>query len=323
MSKLMPVVAMAAAVAFVSPAFSAEKSEHRTPVPEEKVPPGAEAEGLEDEEESLFSFGFDNDLFTAYVWRNAVFGDELVWQPCVWADFNVFDWFTIGGFVWQNWDLTANPEKSGRPRAMNETDFNVHIARSLWTSEDEAYDLCLEVGNDFFTYRQQEDVPNSYEFYLKLTFDNPFVGVYGQYSQAYNPVVAPYFEFGLNKEMTLAEICASENEFLDRWTLGANWSMSMASGKYFSNYFYGFLPEGEYDPESEEYEDERRLSNGVGGTTLKGTITYQVCEHFSLGLVVAYTAALSGEVCDALDYNGYGNMYKRLVWGGLQAKLDF
>ena len=288
------------------------------PVLRAAEPPGEE---LEAEEESFFSCGFDNDLLSAYIDKNAVVSDELVWQPCIWADFNVFDWFTIGGYVWQNWDLTADPSKSGRPRAMNETDLNVHIARSLWSSEDGEYDLSLEIGNEFFLYRQQEELPNGYEAYVRLTFDNPFVGVYGKYVQAYEPVSAPYFELGFTKEATLAEIFSSENEFLDRWTVGAEWSLSFASGKYFTEYLYGVLP-GEYDPEEDEYE-ERGMSNGIGGTTLKGTVAYQVCDHFSLGLVIAYTAALSGEACDALDYGECGNMYKRLVWGGLQAKLDF
>jgi len=303
------------------------------PVLRAAEPPGEAAEAkpaavaeepeaeVEEEEEQLFTCGFDNDLLSAYIWRNAVFCDELVWQPTVWADFDVFGWFNIGGFVWQNWNLTANPDKCGMPRAMNETDFNVYIARSLWTSDDEEYDLNLEIGNDFFTYRQQEDCPNSYEFYFKLRFSNPFVDVYGQYSQAYNPVVAPYFETGLRKEINLGEAFGSESDFLNRWTAAADWNLSFASGKYFTNYLYGTLP-GEYDPETDE-RDERDMSNGIGGTTIKGVVAYQVCDHFSLGLVLAYTALLSGEACDAMDWAENGNMYKRLVWGGVQAKLDF
>jgi len=323
MSKLMPVVAMAAAVAFVSPAFAEEKSNARGTAPaEEKVPPGAEAEGLEEEKESPLSVGFDNDLFSAYIFRNAVFNDELVWQPCVWAEVNVCDWFRVGGYAWQNWDLTKS-RSSYAPQVMNETDFAVYIGRSIWESDDGEYVLDFELGNNFYTYRQIEGWPNSYEFYLTLTFDNPYVSVYGQYAQAYNPVVAPYFELGLKKSATLAEMFSSENEFLGRWTLAADWNMSFASGKFFTAYLYGTLPEGAYDPELEEYEGERGMSDGIGGTTIKGSISYQVCDHFSLGLVCAYTALLSGEACDAMDYAGYGNMYKRLVWGGLQAKIDF
>jgi len=320
MSRLTLITTVLAVTSFVTPIAFAEETGEKRPSASEAEVAEMVAE-MEEEDEPLFTAGFDNDLFTAYVWRNAVFSDELVWEPCVWAEFNVNEWFSLGGFVWQNWDLTANPSKSGRPRAMNETDFNVYVSRSLWTSDDEAYDINLEIGNDFFTYRQQEDVPNSYEFYLKLRLDNPFVGFYGQYSQAYEPVAAPYFELGLDKEVTFSEIFSSESDFLERWTVGATWNLSFASGKYFTNYLYGTLP-GEYDPESEEY-DERGMSNGIGGTTLKGTIAYQVCEHFSLGLVVAYTALLTDEACDAMDWAEYGNMYKRLVWGGLQAKLDF
>ena len=298
---------------------------------EKAQPPGETAQvaeepevEVEEEESSFFSCGVDLDLFSAYIWRNAVMHDELVFQPAVWAEFNVNDWFRIGAYVWQNWDMTTyRRQTAGVPMVMNETDYGVYIGRSLWESDDGEYVLDLEIGNEFFTYRQIEDCPNSYEFYIKLRFDNPFVGVYGQYSQAYNPVVAPYFELGLNKEINIGEAFGSESDFLNRWTVGAEWSLSFASGKYFTNYLYGSLPQGEYDPELEEYEDERNMSNGIGGTTLKGVVAYQVCDHFSLGLMIAYTAALSGEAIEAINYAENGNLYKRLVWGGIQAKLDF
>jgi len=275
---------------------------------------------LEEDEVTWFSAGVDLDLLSAYIWRNAVINDELVFQPAAWFEFERLDPVYIGGFVWQNWNMTGSQD-ADRPRAMNETDFNVHIGATLWETEDEAYAFGLEIGNDFFTYRQIEDCPNSYELYVKARFDNPFVGVYGQYSQAYEPVSACYFEVGLNKEVNVGEALGSESDWLNRFTVGADWNVSLGSGKYFTNYLYGVLP-GEYDEETEEC-DERGMSDGIGGTTVKGLVGYRVCEHFSVGLVVAYTALLSGEACDAMDYAELGNMYKRLVWGGLQAKLDF
>lgn len=318
MSKLVFTVGMAfaAIVPVHAETLAAEKGETKLAAEGEKAE-------LEQEDTPWFEAEVALDLFSAYVWRNAVFNDELVFQPCVsfdftrWQPLEMSTW--IGGFVWQNWDMTG--VRSPIPRAMNETDFNVHFGATVWQSESEEYGLDLEIGNDFFTYRQIEDSPNSYEFYLKGTFNNPFVNVYGQYSQAYNPVAGCYFETGLNREDKLGELFGSKNDILNRFTVGADWNVSFGSGKYFTNYLYGTLP-GAYDEESEEY-DERTMSNGIGGTTIKGNVAYQICDHFSLGLLVAYTALLSGEARDAMDFAENGSMYKQLVWGGLQAKFDF
>jgi len=310
MNKLLFTVVMAASA--VVPVV-AENAPAATP---EKAP-----EALEAEKPAWFEAGVDMDLLSAYVWRNSVVNDELVFQPCVWFDFTRLEPFWIGGTVWQNWDMTG--VRSPTPRAMNETDFNVHIGATVWQSESEDYSIDLELGNDFYTYRQIADCPNVYEFYLKGTFNNPFVNVYGQYAQAYNPTVAPYFELGLDREATLGDVFGSESDILNRFTVGANWNVSFGSGKYLTSYLYGTLPDGAYDRESGEYEGERGMSNGIGGTTVKGACFYRVCDHFKLGLTIAYTALLSGEARDAMDFAGNGSMYKQLVWGGLQAKFDF
>lgn len=316
MKKLLFMVALAP---FVNPAFAADEAAPAV------APAEFQAEAPEDADDApppWLSVGVDLDLFSAYVWRNSVANDELVFQPCVWFDITRFEPFYFGGYVWQNWDMTGS--RSGEaPKAMNETDFNVHIGSSLWTSEDEAYTLSLELGAEFFTYRQMEDCPDSYEFYLKTTFENPFVNVYGLYAQAYHPVSACYFELGLNKEASLAELFESESDFLSRLTLGADWNIGFASGKYATNYLYSDIPYGAYSEEEEDYEGWQNVSDGVCGTTLKANLAYQVCDHFAVGLVLAYTAVLSGDARDSLEYAGCNSHYKELVWGGLQAKLEF
>lgn len=317
MNKLLSAVGVALSIASSAVAAADVKNSADASVTPE------EAQELQEEQPAWFEAGIDLDLFSAYVWRNSVCNDELVFQPCVWADFTRWQPFgvpaRIGGFVWQNWDMTA--VRHPVPRAMNETDFNVHFGATLWQTEDEAYSFELELGNDFFTYRQIEDCPNSYELYLKARFNNPFANVYGQYSQAYSPVAAPYFELGLNREDNLADVFDSESDLLKRLTVSADWNVSLGSGKYFTNYLYGTIP-GAYDEEAEEYE-ERDMSSGIGGTTIKGTCFYQVCENFKVGFLVAYTALLSGEARDAMDFAENGSMYKQLVWCGLQAKVEF
>ena len=304
MNKLMTVVAASVcAVSLIGAEVSSE----------------AEVEALEKEESSWLEAGFDVDLFSAYIYRNAIINDELVIQPCVWADVTLFDFLTVGGNVWQNWNLTNRLRPDGVPNEMNETDFNVHIGANIWESEDEEYALNLQLLHDWFTYRY--DLDNENEFGLRLEFSNPFVGVYGQYSQAYWPVSACHFEVGLAQEWNIGELIESENDFLNRLSAGFDWNVNFGSGRYLTNYLYGPVP-GAYDPESDEY-DEEIMSDGIGGTTIKGTLAYEVCDHFTIGAVLAFTSTLSGGARDAIEYSGRGGSYKDLVWGGLQVKFDF
>jgi len=185
MNKLLSAVGVALSIA--SSAVAAADVGHVAELPEKTavkvVEPAEQPAEMEEEEVTWFTAGIDLDLLSAYVWRNAVFNDELVFQPAVWFEFERLDPVYIGGYAWQNWDMTS--VRNPIPKVMNETDFNVHLGSTIWETEDERYSIGLEIGNDFFTYRQQEDCPNSYELYVKATFNNPFVGVYGQYSQAY------------------------------------------------------------------------------------------------------------------------------------------
>ena len=266
-----------------------------------------------------FSAGFDADLFSAYVFRNAVFNDELVLQPAVWVDLTLFDILTVGGNVWQNWNLTDRLKSNGVPKAMNETDYNVHVGANIWESEDEKYSFYFMLQHDWYTYRY--DFPNVNELALRLEFNNPLVGVYGQYTQAYHPVCACHFEVGLKQDWSVGELLESESDFLNRLSAGFDWSVNFASGRFFTNYIYGPVP-GVYNPELDEYDDEA-MSNGIGGTTIKGSLAYQVCDHFTVGAVLAFTSAMSGEARDAIAYMERGGSYKDCVWGGIQVKIAF
>jgi len=249
---------------------------------------------------SWFEAEFSVDLFTAYVYRNAVFNDEAVIQPCISLDFVKFDdWVTLGGFVWQNWNLTNNQRPDGIPNEMNETDYNVHLSSTIWESEDENYSLDLELGHEWFTYRY--DLDTSYEIYLNAEFVNPIVTVYGRYAQAYSPASGCYFEFGLKRECSIGEVMDSENEVLKSIKAGIDWNLGMGSERYMANYLY---------------ED---AQNGVSGTTIRFNLGYDVCEFCYIGLTVAYTGVLNGDARDATEEQSY----RELCWGGLQAKLSF
>lgn len=283
----------------------------------------------DEHEPPWFEAGFDNDFFTAYTWRNSIVNDRAVWQPCIWADLTRFEPFSLGFSVWQNWDFTKRRANEGLPRSMNETDYNVHLGVTAWESDDEEWSVSLELGHEWYTYRPKsgwhDDYPASYEIYVKAELDNPFVGVYGQYSQAYHPVSACHFEVGLTKSVTVGELLESESDVLNSLTVDADWNVNFGSGKYLTSYLYG-VGGGAYvyDEETEEeYFESDNLANGIGGTTFRLNVGYQVCDCLSVGLVGAYTAVLNQDARDGLGAVGYGSSRKNLVWGGLQAKLSF
>lgn len=303
------------ATAFTLAAFAAFGAENAEP----------ENELAADEHEPPWAFeaGFDNDFATAYVWRNSVINDRPVWQPCAWADVSHdATGLSAGFFVWQNWDLT-NRRQAEIPRAMNETDYNLHLGYTAWQSEDEEWSLSFEAGHEWYTYRARkdfrDDYPSSREIYVKAEFENPYVGVYGQYSHAYHPFDANHFELGLKKEVSLGDLAGVEESWLNDLTLGADWNLNFGSGMYLTEGLYGVGRD--YDPTEEEFGD--NLKDGIGGTTIRFDLSYEVCKHFTVGAFVAYTAVLNGDVRDGMSAADYGRASRNLVWGGFKAGLEF
>ena len=331
MNKLMTVVAASVCAVSFSAVALADAD-----VSQEKLTK-EEAEAVEEEEAKIFEAGVDFDFFSAYVWRNAIQTDEMVMQPCVWADLTYFEPFWLGFYVWQNYDLTDRRHRD-LERGLTETDYNVHIGVTAWESEDEEQSLGFELGhewydNNFVRSGSGNVYPDTRELYVKVTYDNPFVNVYGQASWLYEDFgdykQGVHYELGLNKEFDLAEVFEDLPE--ETLTLGADWNVSFGTGHYL-NYLYGGTRSG-YDEEGEmQYEGS---SAGFGGTTVKLYLTWQVCENFSIGGTVAYTGVLNASYRESLgdqgddwwdysDETGGNGFYQRdFVWGGIQAKLSF
>ena len=298
----------------------------------------AESEKLLEEDSNVFEAGFDFDFFSAYVWRNAIQTDEMVMQPCVWADFTGLDPFWFGFSVWQNYDLTDRRHNDLR-KGLTETDYNVHVGATAWSSDDESQELGVEVGhewydNDFVRHGSGNAYPDTREIYVKLAYDNPIVSVYGQASWMYEDFGdykrGVHYEIGFKKELDLAEVVDGLPE--ETLTLGADWNVSFGTGNYL-NYLYGGTRSG-YDEDGEMQYD--GSSAGFGGTTVKLYLTWAIADNLSLGGTIAYTGVLNGAYRESIgdqgddwwDYDeeaerGNGFYQRDFVWGGVSLKLAF
>lgn len=300
-----------------------------------------ETEELETESSEILSAGVDLDVFSAYVWRNAVQNDRLVAEPGVWVELEPCEMFSLGAFVWQNYDLTRRRRRAaleqGREtgtykRGLTETDYNVHVGFTPWATEEEEYALNFELGHDWFTYQgvhkgfeyeTRRANPDTREIYLKATFENPFIDVYGQASWMYRNFgdyrKALSYEAGLTKEI----------EVTDELTLGADWNVNFGDGRYMS-FLYGTTWTGLVEDDAGDLEEVWDTNqSGVGGTTAKLYATWRLTENISLGATIAYTGIMNHKLRKSIkeqgrDYDFYGSKYPRdLLWGGLSLKVEF
>jgi len=333
MSKLTLISTVIAATSFVTPIVFAEETG-------EKRPPAAEVEEVaesEEEEPQIFEAGFDFDFLSAYVWRNTVQNDEMVMQPCVWADLTYFEPFWLGFSIWQNYNLTDR-RRNIYANGLDETDYNIHLGATVLETEDEEYGVDLEIGHEWYTYHGlrkfdsdgellSKAYPNTREIYAKATFNNPFVGVYGQASWMYEGFGSyqqgMHYELGFNKEV----------EIVESLTLGADWNINFGDPRYLQ-FLYGGVERPAYDEEAGEpySEYDADPKGGFGGTTVKVYLTWQVTDWMSLGGVLAYTGVLNSSLRDSIgdqgeDYCFCGNEgdgYPRdLLWGGLQLRITY
>ena len=321
MNKLMTVVAaFGCAVSFSAVAFAdadvAQKDLTK-----------AEAEAIEEEDAKIFEAGFDFDFFTSYVWRNAVQTDEPVIQPCVWADLTYFEPFWLGFSVWQNYDLTSRRHEVLKG-GLTETDYNVHLGATAWANEDETASLDLEIGHDWYVNQQvrsaaREDYKNTAELYVKATFNNEFVNVYGQASWMYDDFGAYkqglHYELGLNKEFDVLAPFELPEETL---ILGLDWNLNFGDSRYLY-FLYGGTDWGVDENGDDTWSNPNA---GIGGTTLKAYLTWNITDWVSLVGTVAYTGVLNGSARQALanDSGWQGDNYRRdLLWGGVSLKFAF
>jgi len=263
----------------------------------------------QDESPQIFEAAFECDFNSAYVWYNAVQNDRMVMQPCVWADITYFEPFWFGFSVWQNYNLTDRNAALYR-YGLSENDYGVYGGATLWSTEDKAYSVWTEVTHDWFTYLgvrndYASSSPDTRDLRAKVWFDNPILDVYGSVAWMYRDFGLAQkgflYETGLNKEV----------EVVKNLSVGADWNVTFGDRAALSNLY------GEGDA-------------GIGGTTVKLYLVWQVTEWMSLGCTLAYTGVLNGTAREALADtegcwgDGSEDAYPRdLLWGGINLKMIY
>lgn len=274
----------------------------------EEVPAAAEIP-VEEECDSPLSVGVDVDFLAGYVWRHSVSSDDLVIQPAVWAELDLCGPLSVGGYVWQNYDLT-NRRRDSFTYGLTETDYNIHIGLTAWESDEECETpakLTFELGHDWYTYQGAKDRasdPDTREIYIKGKFENSIITPYAQVAWMYQDFGdyrrGVYYELGLNKEIEVTEIV----------TLGADWSLGFGDRNY-NNFLFG---EDNY---------------GFGGTTVKLYSSIALTDWVSLKGTIGYTGVINAAMRKSIgeegeDYDFHGDSYPRdLLWGGLSLNFEF
>lgn len=268
----------------------------------------AEEAELETSAEKIWTVGFDADFLTGYQWRNQISNNEGAFHGCFWGDVDVFGPLSVGGYVWQNYDLTNN-RRSDYRNALTETDYGIHMGLNAWASEEEEYSLDFELGHEWYTYyRRAEGTrsmnPHTREIYLKATFENPLVTPYGQISWMYDDIgdykSGFHYEFGFTKEVPVTE----------EFTLGADWNVNLADRAY-QEFLIGAIDH-----------------SGFVGTTVKVYGKYAITEWMSVTGTIAYTGLIDQKLRKAAraydeeedEYNDYDRDF---LWGGLSLNLEF
>lgn len=242
-----------------------------------------------------YSGGVDLSFYTAYPWRHQMSNTEGASHWMAYGDLDVWGPFSVGGYMWQNFDLTSNRSRKFK-NALTETDYGVHLGYAAWKSEEGDMSLSFEAGHEWYLYHNtrlsREAYPDTSEMYLRGTFSNPFITPYagvawmyrdfGDYSAGF------YYDIGFVKEIELFELL----------TVGADWNIGFADKDY--QYFLVGTD-----------------SQGIFGTTFKLYAKLPVTEWMSLKGTIAYTGFVNGDVRDQVDEN------RDNLWGSVNLTVSF
>ena len=229
--------------------------------------PAAPAAVAKEEESSKLSFAATLDLYSAYVWRGAVFNDRPVWQPGATVSYATGDYGTFSGNVWGNFDMTDRKDHS-KFGGLNEIDYTASYSKDVGP-------VSLSAGHIWYTFPSVTD--SSYgestrEVYVTAQYNNdivnPFVKVYYDYAV----MDGAYANVGLNKTYNVT----------DQITVGSEVSLGAGSDGYMS--YVGTDSAGLMDFNAAVF------------------ASYAITDHISVGPRLAWMSLVDDDARDSVDH---------------------
>jgi hypothetical protein len=262
--------------------FSAEVP---APTPEKKV---EEAEVTKEEEQSLFSFDFYVDVYSAYVWRGVIITEEPVWQPNASLAANFGDYGSLSAALFANFNATtrANRNQCG---GLDEIDYVIGY-------EVDVSFLTLGIGHTWWTFPSVTDstyYSSSREINLSAEIDNDYVVPFVEVNIDYAEAEGLYGLAGLRKEI----------QVVDQLMVGAEVSLGAGTNPY-TDYYFG-----------------NNSKTGLVDGNIALYTQFDITDNLYVGAKLVFTAVLDSELQDV--YPEYDPQDNHMIWGGFTLGATF
>jgi len=261
------------------------------------------------------------DVSTAYIYRGVTYTDRPVAQITPQVDFFLAEWFCLGGWAWQNYDLSGQRRGQGVRGEWNETDYEAHVGFVPW-SEGRPGDrdfsaLNFTAGYSWEVYvvhgtypwgeRKRKYSPTLRYANFTADFTNPVVTPYASLQVehiSYHTVMA---EGGLRKDIPLADLTG--------WGALADFSLGLKASLFGGHRRALALLFGVDDAKT-------------GVSAMEGTVSldWHPTKALTIGAGVSYTSIIASRIAHGIrdDETRPGYMdHVALVWGGLHAVWAF
>ncbi len=282
--KFSPVFAslLTASLFLAGSGFSAEAP---APTTEKKT---EEAEVTKEEAESLFSFDFYVDVYSAYVWRGVIITEEPVWQPNASLAANFGDYGSLSAALFANFNATtrANRNQCG---GLDEIDYVIGY-------EVDVSFLTLGIGHTWWTFPSVTDSSydhSSREINLSAEIDNEYVVPFVEVNIDYAEAEGLYGLAGLRKEI----------QVVDQLMVGAEVSLGAGTNPY-TDYYFG-----------------NNSKTGLVDGNIALYTQFDITDNLYVGAKLVFTAVLDSDLQDV--YPEYDPQDNHMIWGGFTLGATF
>jgi hypothetical protein len=247
-----------------------------------------ETEVTKEEEQSLFSFDFYVDFYSAYVWRGLIITEEPVWQPNASMAVNFGDYGSFSAALFANFNATtrANRNHCG---GLDEIDYVIGY-------EVDVSFLTLGIGHTWWTFPSVTDSSydhSSREINLSAEIDNDYVVPFVEVNIDYAEAEGLYGLAGLRKEI----------QVVDQLMVGAEVSLGAGTNPYTDYYF-----------------DNNSKTGLVDGNIALYT-QFDITDNLYVGAKLVFTAVLDSALQDV--YPEYDPQDNHMIWGGFTLGATF